>query len=243
MPKSKMPQDKVLRAVPTTAHLARLYYELGRRGARTVGKRVSWPYGAPDQETLLALAADMARYDPRLFEALIEWLGRRWREFCPLRLRMAMPRMRTPQVLGVLGAFVRPLGASSECGYFFEYVMRGWPPVPPQLFYHLHYQLGSPRMLRAATEPVAEFLTWGFLAERGPVVRQATKGAGGTFHPAARRNIVARLLAQRSTLTLKDYLAAVQHSISRQQAYLDLKSMPLLRRSGRGRGSRWHAAG
>ncbi len=229
----------LLRATPTIAHLARLYFELGRQGARTVGKRASWPYGEPDRETLLALAGEMSRYDPRLFEALVEFCGRTWRHIDPLRLRTLMAQMHSPQVFGVIGAFVQHLDSSDECTYFFEYLLRGWNPVAPQLFYQMHYAPGSPRALRAAAESIAEFRYWGFLVEQGPVLHQATKRAAGTYSADARRNIVSRLLEQHQRITVKDYLVAVHYSISRQQAYLDLKAHSGLRQEGHGRGSHW----
>lgn len=229
----------MLQRIPTTNDVSRLYYELGQLGARTVGKHAAWPYGRPDREELLALAADMSRYDPRLFEALVEFLGRTWNTVSPLRVRQLMSQMSTPQVFGVLGAFVQQLDASEECLYFFEYLMRGWKPVPSQLFYQHHYAPGSSRALRAAAESVAEFRAWGFCAEQGPVLYQASKRAAGTYGTAARHNIVARLLTQHPTITVKEYLTAVHFSISRQQAYADLKAYPGLTHDGRGRGSRW----
>lgn len=236
----KMSRERsLLQSSPTLSHLARLYYELGKIGSRTVGKKVQWPYGKPDRETLLALAAEMARYDPRLFEALAELLGRTWNTFSPLRVRQLMLQMHTPQVFGVLGAFVQQLDATAECAYFFEYLMRGWKPVSPQLFYQHHYAPGSRRALRAATESVAEFRAWGFCAEQGPVLSQANKRAAGTYGNAARQNIVSRMLTHHPTITVKEYLTAVHYSISRQQAYADLKAYPGLTHDGRGRGSRW----
>ncbi len=236
-----MRDDKLLHGIPSTHDLARMYYELARLGARTVGKKCAWRYNASSPETLLALAADMSRYDPRLFEALTQLLGRSWRQFSPLRVRDLFPRLQSPQVFGVIGAFVHHLDDSAECRYYFEYLTRGLVPVPQQLFYHHLHAPGFPRALRSATETVAEFAKWGFLSEQGPVLTQANKGVAGTYTPAARHNILRRLLTARPTMQLREYLAAVQHSISRQQAVTDLKSFPGLRVRGHGRSARWVA--
>ncbi len=66
---------------PSTKHLSRMYYELGKIKANCVGMKSSWPYKAiKNREHLLALACDMSRYDPRLFEILVNYfilIGRR----------------------------------------------------------------------------------------------------------------------------------------------------------------------
>ncbi|MBI2345911.1 MAG: hypothetical protein HYV03_03330 [Deltaproteobacteria bacterium] len=105
-------------------------------------------------------------------------------------------------------------------------------------FQHL-YSPGSRRAFQAASETVAEFARWGFLASARPVIAQAGKRTVGSYPAWARRNILRRLLVERREITLAIYLAALHGSLSRQQAYLDLQQFPELRRTGHGRGATW----
>lgn len=229
----------MLQGTPTPDHLARVYYELGRIGARTVGRKVAWPYAPEAPEALIGLAADMSRWDPRLFEALVEYVGRTWRDIRPVRWRAVMHRMQTPQVFGVIGGFVEALARDPEAGLLFSALMEGWRPVSTQLFFHHLYSPGSALATEAAATSVAEFSRWGFLSDLRPVIAQAGKQTVGTYDAAARRAILRRLFVERSTVTIAQYLAALHQSISRQQAYLDLRQFPKLTHVGRGRAARW----
>lgn len=229
----------MLQGTPTPDHLARVYYALGRIGVRTVGRKAPWPYTPETPEALIGLAAEMSRWDPRLFEALVEYVGRTWRDIRPVRWRAVMRRMQTPQVIGVIGGFVEALAHDPEADGLFSALMKGWTPVSTQLFFHHLYSPGSARATGAAATSVAEFSRWGFLSDLRPVIAQAGKQTVGTYDAAARRAILQRLLVERSTVTIAQYLAALHRSISRQQAYLDLRQFPKLMYVGRGRAARW----
>lgn len=229
----------MLHGIPGTNDLERIYYELGRVGARAVGRKARWAYAPRDRETLLGLAADMSRYDPRLFEVLMDYCLRHWRDLHPARLRRVMQTMQTPQVFGVVGEFLRGVVDDPEVAPLFGYLLHGWRAVPLQLFFHHLYPPGSAGATEAAEAGVAEFRRWGFLATERPVNVPAAKTTIGSYDPSARRNILRRLLAERGRITVAAYRAAVHDAISRQQAYLDLTQYPGLRPSGRGRSAQW----
>lgn len=49
---------------PTEDETERLYHELARIGAPSVGRPAEWPYRIESKEHLLALAGEMLRHDP-----------------------------------------------------------------------------------------------------------------------------------------------------------------------------------
>lgn len=65
---------------PSANDLSRLYFELGRRGWRCVGKKRPWSFSPKVMEDLVVLAAAFCRSDPRLFGLLVEELKSRWRQ-------------------------------------------------------------------------------------------------------------------------------------------------------------------
>lgn len=225
--------------IPSAADLTHLYYELGRLGVRTVGQPIPWQFSPKNAEELLALAADCSRYDPRLFDALVEFLWRSWSTFHPVRLRRAMATMWTPQVFGVLAEFFHARTSDRECHYYYEYLLRGYARVPYQFFFHFLHGPGTASAQRTAEESLAEFRRWGFLATERPIIDQREKTTCGRYEPETRSRILHRLLHRTNVITTDQYLTALDHSISRQQAVLDLRRYPGLQQRGHGRGARW----
>ncbi len=225
--------------IPTHQHLERAYYELQKIGARAVGHRSAWSYHPKTNEELLALCAEMSRFDPRLFGILVDYLAQNWKRVNPLLLRQAMQKFETPQAWGVMGEMISSLQPSSETVYFFEYVTRNLAPVSPQLYFINYYLPGSHLMQKAALEPLEEFFKWGFLARERPVIHGEKRISAGYWGNYARTNILKRLLTQNQDITLGSYLQALDHTISRQQALNDLKNFPGLKLKGKGRGGMW----
>ena len=110
--------------------------------------------------------------------------------------------------------------------------------MPTQLFY-MNLALPNSKMtFRSTTENIQEFLDWGFLARTRPLIHIAGQRLQlGHFTSGARQNIISRLIAENPSLTLAHYLEAIDHSLSRQQALLDLKNHPQLKLKGSRRGS------
>jgi hypothetical protein len=66
-----------------------------------------------------------------------------------------------------------------------------------------------------------------------------TRRTLGRYDARTRRRILGELTERGEPFTLADYLDAVDHAISRQQALADLKGCPSIALEGRGRGARW----
>ena len=124
----------LLKEPPTTKHLSRIYHELSKYGARAVGDESPWPYQFEGLEELVALGADMSRYDPRLFSILVEFFVFHWDTINPLRLRQFMSRQNSPQALLVMLEFAATASKNEELRFFAEYLFKGHTPVAPQLF-------------------------------------------------------------------------------------------------------------
>jgi len=233
----------MLKGTPTADHLARIYFELAEHGAACVGEKKPWPYESMDLDTLFCLGADMSRYDPRLFDVLVAFLDRRWRNLNPLAIRSLYDSMQTPQTIAVMAEFLLgQQGSSDEKRFFLEFLQRGLKPVPLQLYYHYLYRPGGDLMLRAVEAPLFEYKKWGFLAREAPVLDEAGRRTVGSRDAASRRNILLHLFEDRVRIRLIDYLAALDFGISRQQALLDMRSVKGVRLVGRGPGARWERA-
>lgn len=232
----------MLKAIPTINHLSRLYYELSLIGANCVGEYSEWPYGKPDKSHLLGLAFEMLRYDPRLLTILVIYCLEHFREINSAEIRALYNDMQTPQTIAVLVEFIKRATSDKELLYWAEYLQRGLSPVSPQFFFHYLYTPGGALADRAIERNLREYKRWGFIASERPTIDQKTKKTVGSFDPTARRNILEKLLHERHSITLVDYISALDHAISRQQALLDLKAIPGVHCEGHGRGARWRLA-
>ena len=225
--------------LPTTDHLSRLYYELGQAGARSVGENKPWPYHFKTVEEMIALAADWSRYDPRLLQILVGWSLKSWNQWNPVSLRKAMQQMTTPQTLGVISEFLSAADpANRELQLFLNHLTADLKPLPPQFYFFDLYLPGSKMAERATKESLDEFKSWGFLGRERVVVDAKTKSGVGNWDQPSRLNILRRLFKNKKQIQISDYLEELHHSISRQQALLDLKILPAKSQGG-GRSAFW----
>jgi hypothetical protein len=226
------------------AELERLYHELARIGATAVGRKRPWPYRPRTREELAVLAAEMLRYDPRLLSILLQLVLSGWRECNPLELRRLLAGMRWPQALLVVLEFAKAASSDSELRYFCDYVAAGWPRLDPSERFFLDAERPGSRMAgRNLGRNLGAYARWGFVGHERPTVDPATKRTVGRYDARTRREILLDLAGRTNGFTLADYLGAVDHAVSRQQALKDLKSCPELAGSGHGRGAKWHRQG
>lgn len=230
--------DGLLAHAPSIGELERLYFELARRGAPSVGRESEWAHELKSNEHLLALAAEMLRYDPRLLSVLLQWFLASWQDMNPRQLRSWMHEMRWPQALLVLTTFARAARPHDvELRYFVDYLSAGFRPVEPQRFFFETERPGSRRAQARLGRSLEPYARWGFLGTERPASNVFNKTLVGRYDTATRVRI-ARELAERGPLTMKAYLDAVDGTISRPQARADLLAAGL-EVSGRGRGAQW----
>jgi hypothetical protein len=234
----------LLRHLPTEADLERLYYELARVGASSVGRKRPWPYMPRGLDDLILLAAEMLRYDPRLLSILLQFLLERWSALNPLTLRAKMRAMAWPQAFLVVVEFAKAATRDPELRYWADHVAAGWPRLEPaELFFMDMERPGTKTAARRLGRNLAAYARWGFLGSEKPIVDAVTKRTVGRYDAATRRDILSTLADRHGDFTLAEYLHAVDHAVSRQQALLDLQRCPSLEVRGHGRGARWHKRG
>lgn len=220
-------------------NLPRLYYELARFGARAVGKKQSWNFNYDSLEELLVYAAQLSRHDPRLFSIMVELLAKCWNELNPRLIRQLNSKTESPQNILVMFEFVKACHSGAELTALVQYLGVGVDPVPYQLYFKNLYLPGSRLMERASREALEEFYQWGFLARERPIIYGARRQTLGHWGPVARLNILHRLAEPGKAFQINTYLATLDHTISRQQAVLDLKKAPFLKMVGSGRACSW----
>jgi hypothetical protein len=222
--------------------MERLYYELAQVGATSVGKKRRWSYRPDSLENLIALGAEMLRYDPRLLSILLQFVLTHWAQLNPLQLRRELTKMRWPQAFLVVLEFAKTETNDPELRYFADYIAAGHDRIEPSERFFLDAERpGSRVAIRRMGRNLAPYARWGFIGQERPVADPVTKRAVGRYDAQTRLEIMRELLARRGELSLSEYLTAVDHAISRQQALADLKRQPDLRVKGHGRGARWHA--
>jgi hypothetical protein len=234
----------LLARAPTSSDLERLYFELAKRGAPSVGRESPWPYEARSREHLLALAAEMLRYDPRLLSILLQWTLAEWRTLDLQQLRRELRAMRWPQAMLVLWTFVREAERDdTELGYVVDYLRAGYERVsPPERFFLDVEQPDSRRAQQRLGRSLRPYSRWGFIGTERPTVDAFTKRVVGSYDDATRRRIAVELAQRRGgVISMREYLDAVDHSIGRGQAVKDLHAAGL--RPSRGRGASWRLPG
>lgn len=229
----------LLEHAPSADELARLYHELAKQGAPSVGAERPWPYAPESQEHLFALACEMLRYDPRLLSIALHWLLVAWPRLNPRVLRVWMHRMRWPQALLVVAAFARAARPRDvELRYFTDYLAAGFRPVEPQRFFFDVERPGSRRAAARLGRSLDPYTRWGFIGTERPAADVFEKELVGRYDAATRARIARELTDRRGAISMREYLDAVDGSISRPQARADLIAAGL-EVSGRGRGARW----
>jgi hypothetical protein len=230
----------LLTHLPTQDELVRLYHELAKVGATSVGDARPWPYAPTSTEQLIALAGDMLRYDARLLSILVQWFSTHYRTLNPLRLRAEMRAMRSPQSLLVVLDFARLGSSDRELHWFADYVSAGIPRVEPVERFFLEVESpGSRRAARNLGRNLKPYARWGFVGQERPIVDPISKRTAGAYDADTRRLILDELSQRRSPFSISDYLDAVDHGITRQQALHDLKNARALEPVGKGRGAKW----
>ncbi len=229
----------LLTRVPTPADLERLYWELAQRGAPSVGRRRAWPYQPGSLEELLALAAEVMRYDPRLLGILVQWVIEHEGEIDPRALRRAMRAMRWPQTLLVVFELAREATPEREVHYMADYLAKGHRRLdPPERLFIDAEVPGSRVARRKQGRNLRAYSRWGFLGTERPTVDAFRKRTVGRLDVASRRRLAERILEERGEVSMAEYLDAVGEGASRQQGANDLRALGLVP-TGRGRGAVW----
>lgn len=224
--------------------LEKLYHDLALSGAACSNplpqkalRYISTP------EILFCEACEATRFDPRLLEIVVHHFGRELLTLNPLQIRLQMQNMQTPQTVGVALEFIKLLRTDVLSRDIVHFITKPLAAVSPQLYYvGVYTKPLSSSILKAIEMPLQEFSRWGFLAHEGVVLKNDfARKTLGTLALPSRLQIIKYLLQTQKQFSIGDYLKALHHQISRQQAFLDLKNCGLVKLIGENKGGKWIA--
>lgn len=222
--------------------VSRLYWELSHRGAFCTGKKFPWRFAGISLEGLLCLALGQSRYDPRLLAILVDFFRNEIASLDPIIFKQELRRLDLLTIMAVVCEWSGEYGVVSSVKERFEYWRAGVTPVPTQLFYIGLYPIGGPKMAEAVNHSPWPFKKWGFLAVDPPWFKERLRSKRVYLYDSPGRiEILRELTQEQRRFRLKDYLKRLHFSVSRQQALQDLKTLPWVRRQGRGKGSYYSA--
>jgi hypothetical protein len=184
----------------------------------------------------------MMRYDPRLLSILVQWFAAYYDTLNPLQLRRELRQGHWPQSLLVVLEFTRLDRNDPEFDAFTKYVGAGFDRVEPaERFFFEMERPGSRSAARNLGRNLAPYARWGFVGQERPTVDPVSKRSLGRYDALTRRRILNDLIERYADFSMADYLSAVDHSVSRQQALADLRAHKTIAPLGAGRGARWRS--
>ncbi len=148
-----------------------------------------------------------------------------------------LKKLREIPASAVIGEFILDSTAPEFNKDLFRFLMTGAMPVPTQLFYRNLYPIGSRSMEETIAKPLWPFKKWGFLASDPPLLKERIEKFPYLFDSSSRKRILETIAKNQNGFRLADYLKAIHHSVSRQQALKDIRSLSGIRKKGRGKGS------
>jgi hypothetical protein len=92
---------------------------------------------------------------------------------------------------------------------------------------------------RRAGRSLTAYSRWGFIATERPSISAPQQTLVGRYDAATRRRIRHALAERKPEFKMSEYLAALDHAITRQQAYQELRRDPDFETTGRGREAHW----
>jgi hypothetical protein len=221
------------------SELPRLYRELAAIGARAEGLNAKWRFGTLSPETLLILAAQTARQEPRLLWVVVELVSDRYDRFDLLELRRQNSRARWPAALAVAFEFAKKVRPSQDLTDVADFLFKRLRRAPGEQFFLTTRAFGGSLARRDAEESLAEYKRWGYLSREEPIAKELDSAARGTLGPNERQNLLRRLAERQPEFSLADYLEALRGRGSKRQASRDLSLATFLRKRGTTRGARY----
>ncbi len=212
---------------------SRLYFELSQKGAFCNGEYYTWKYDTLSEEDFFTLALLESRYDPRLFAILVDFFCNYELHLNPLLFKESLSKREALSISAVLGEYVNE--AKHKNTELFRYLQSWAKAVPTQLFYKAFYKISGLKMRDCVEKPLWYFKKWGFLACDPPLLKERKQNRHFLYDLISREKILGEMGGNKKNFLLKDYLEALNYSISRQQALKDLNQNLKIVKHGKGR--------
>ncbi len=217
-----------------------LYSRLGKLGARVFTSLSYKGFDRWNDEDVLTVAGEQSRFDYRLLYVLVEFIAQHFSSFHPFKLRKAIQQMKTPAVWGVIFEFVKKIGKDRDLQAFSSILLNGLIPAPFQMYYINLRNPNPTKLLHIIEKTPDEFLRWGFYCKEPPLLKELTLSSKPkSYSLQNRQKILKRLFKDLKQVSVSEYLKALDHSISRQQAHKDLTQFPHVKAISDRRGRRY----
>ena len=193
---------------------------------------------SPTVEQIL-LWSQWARFDPRLAEVWIDYMGRNWKAWSPMTIQNAALALPWPAAMGPLFEHIRlfkTLRADRKAfGHWMSCAMSGCTPATGELYFIALHALGGKSALQESQRATRPYSRWGYAGTGTLINKDALtlrRGRHTLISKERRAAVLRELLRGRDRITVSDYVEALQAQVSRRTAELDLKASPQLKRQG-----------
>lgn len=183
----------------------------------------------------LALYCQWSRFDSRLGEQLVDYFSRHWGKLSPVEFNEAMQKQIWPQTLGLLLEQTQILILKKQKTLFKHWKTCALSGIEPQSLGQ--YFIGTRAFagelaFEDALFSTRPYLKWGFIGRESLLKKNIPLKSVTLLPPGTRRALLRSLLQEKSRITLRDYLLALNHQVSMRQAELDLAAHPALHAVG-----------
>jgi len=217
--------------------LSSLYFQLQKFGAYARGDDTGC-FNELSREEILAIAIESSRWDIRLLYIVIDFIANHFQEIRLFKLKSFVQKNPTPEVIGVIKEFSALRSHDDDLKLFFMVLIRD---IKPQAQFKLFYVggiLNSETIEHESTHSLKEYKKWGFLCTEFPFLKESTSKKKLIHYSKEERiRILEELLHTKKQISLLDYLKAIQFSVTRQHARLDLLSHPSIVTKGQTKGT------
>jgi hypothetical protein len=178
----------------------------------------------------LAIYSQWSRFDPRLAELWVKWLGSNWKKINPMKLREAVAIQIWPAAVSVLLEFVIYSLPKEDHSIFHHWKSLIQIGIEKAHFEQYFIGLRSPGgkiMFDDARFSLQEYSKWGYLG-RDVLLNKAGVQIAKTcsLDIKTRQEILIGLFEKQKRITVFDYWTAIGKSVSRRQAERDLAKFP-----------------
>jgi len=190
-------------------------------------------------EEALVLSVHWGRTEWRLLEGVLVWLWDHWRLPHPSQLNSLIRLTPQPASWGILSEWthLRSEEMTQSHKAFWILVTENIGPASGEMFFREGKILNSERTRHMLIHTLPLYEKWGFVCDQLPSISQWKRMKWET--PSSVRERVLRNLLKQGEVTLSLYLQALNHSVSRQTAWRDLRSLKRVSARGRTRSRRY----
>ncbi len=219
--------------IPQTADLAFVYDQIFSK------KNIS--------EDNLIRYLQMARFDPRLMEILIDYGFSNWQKWNPIKLKQNEYKMHQPALLGIYFELLSALIQDEGFTILAKMIQANIKKAPGEIFYFGIHPF-DPVMARLLVhESHSVFQRWGFYEPDLPISKSKQKKFNfSKAKKADRMKILDQLILQKKYIQMGHYeeiLGKNNFSVSRRTLELDLCGHPKLQSRGKTKGRIYRVLG